>query len=206
MELEDLKSIWKEQNSKLEKNISLNQQLLKSTFTHKAKGVIENLLRWEYFGLIEFMIFLILMVVSTLRFMDDWRFLVSGIFAITFAVICNLSAISSIKQLSNIDLFSQSLIEIKETILNYKKRANQALKIVLFIIHPIIITTLLLGVRIIPGINLFDYPVFFMILTIAVIVISYVAAIISHQTIYTRKFRIIENNLNELQQFKAETT
>jgi hypothetical protein len=204
MELEELKQLWKEQSNKLDKSITLSGQVLKNIFTQKANGEIESFLRWEYFSLIEFIVFLIFISVCTYNFMDDWRFLVPGIFLMLFLASYVILSIKEIKQLNSINLYSQSVIDTKESILKFKKQGNQFMKIFLFILPLIIPSFTLLGVRFIRNINLFDYPNFFTIFTIGSIVIAYSLAFISYQIIILRKFRIIENNLAELEKFKEE--
>ena len=204
MELDELKKIWKEHNYFLEKNILLNEQLLKNTFTTKAGGEIESLLKWEFFSLIEFIVFLIFVSVCTYSFMSDMRFLIPGIFMIIFLGSLSAFSITSIKKLSTINLYSQSIIDTKHTILNYRKASHKFLKIFLFIIPPVIPSFILLGVRFIRNINLLDYPLFFTILSVSIIIISYTIFFISYQLILSRRFEIIENNLKELEKFNEE--
>ncbi|MGA9293302.1 MAG: hypothetical protein WBV81_11930 [Ignavibacteriaceae bacterium] len=204
MELEELKKIWKEHNHFLEKNISLNEQLLKNTFTSKASGEIESLLKWEFFSLIEFIVFLIFVSVCTYSFMSDMRFLVPGIFLIIFLGSLSAFSITSIKKLIAINLFSQSIVDTKQNILNYKKASHKFVKIFLFIIPPVIPSFILLGVRFIRNINLLDYPLFFTILSVSIVIISYTMFFISYQLILSGRFKIIENNLKELEKFNEE--
>jgi hypothetical protein len=204
MELDDLKNLWKEQDIKLGKSIKLNEKLLKNTFTQRANGVIENLLKWAYFSLIEFTIFIIFMLVATYNTLDDWRFLVSGIFILLFLTYCISVGIIDIIQLKKIDLFSQSIVSIKQAILDVKKRSNKVMKILLFSIPLVVTTFSIVGVKFIRGINLFDYPVFLTILAISIIVLSYILAFISYDVLIKRKYKVIEDNLMELESFKAE--
>jgi hypothetical protein len=204
MEIEDFKKIWKEQNSILEKGITLSEQALKSAFKQKANGEIEKLLAWEYISLIEFIVFLIFISICTYKFMDDWRFLIPGIFLIVFYALCTIFSISEIKQLNNLDLFSKSIIDTKQAFLKRRKQDNQIMKIFLFIIPLIIPSFILLGARFVRNMNLLDYPDFFTILSVGSIVVSYPAVFIAYQRICLRRYRIIENNLMELEKFKEE--
>ena len=198
MELEKFKSMWQEQSNMLNENMNINNKLLQNTFKQQANGVVERLLKWEYFSLIEFIVFLIFMGVATYKSMSDWRFLVSGLFIIGFLVVCIVATILNIQKIMKIDFFSNSIVQTKQLILEYRDKANRGMKIFLYTIPPVIVTFILVGVNYVRGINLFDYPIFFTVLTASIIVISYVIAIISHKTIYTRKFIQINNNLEEL--------
>ena len=110
--------------------------------------------------------------------------------------------IKSIKQLNSINLFSQSIIDTKQMILKYKKQGNNYFKIFLFTIPPVIVTFLLLGVNFVRNINLFDYPVFLITLSLSIIILSYPIAFVSYRVICLRKLRQIDNNLMELEKFK----
>jgi hypothetical protein len=206
MELEDLKQIWKEQNRILEKGIALSEQALKNVFKQKANGQIEKLLEWDYFSLIEYIVFLIFISISTYKFMDDWRFLIPGIFLIVFYALCTILSISDIKELHNINLFSRSIIDTKQVILKRRKQEKQIMKIFLFIIPPLIPSLILLAVRLVHNINLLDssHFSFFTILSVGSIILSYPVVFIAYQRICLRSFRIIENNLMELEKFREE--
>ncbi|MGA3288084.1 MAG: hypothetical protein ABSD46_11740 [Bacteroidota bacterium] len=204
MELEDLKNMWKEQNRILEKGIALSEQVLKNVFKQKANGEIEKLLEWEYFSLIEYIVFLIFISISTYKFMDDWRFLISGIFSMVFYALCTILSISEIKQLYNIDLFSKSIIDTQQAILKRRKQEKQIIKVFLFIIPLIIPSLILLGHRLVHNVNLLDHPHFFTILSVGSIVVTYPVVFIAYQRICLRRYRIIENNLLELEKFKEE--
>ncbi len=117
MELEDLKQIWRDHNRILEKSVALSENALKSAFKQKANGEIEKLMAWEYTSLIEYLIFLIFISISTYKFMDDWRFLISGTFLLVFYVACTVASISEIIELRNINLFSRSIIDTRQIIL-----------------------------------------------------------------------------------------
>ena len=182
----------------------INEKLLKNAFTQKANGVLDYWLKWEYFSLIEFVIFLLGMSVATYKFMDDWRFLCSGIFISLFLITCIIGSVISIRQLSNIHFFSQSLIEIKQKVLVYKKRSHQYQKILLFLIPPVIVTFLPLGTKFMRNICLYDYPDYFLTLSAGIIILSYFIAFVSYKLIFSRKFRLIEENLTELEKFREE--
>ncbi|MBA7486154.1 hypothetical protein ES705_21397 [subsurface metagenome] len=204
MELENIKNKWKELDKMLEESVKLNEKLLKNTFTQKANGAVESFLNWAYFSLIEFTVLIIFMVMATYNSMDDWRFLVSGIFIISFLTYFIYVTIMDIKQLKKVDLFFQSIVANRQAILNCKKRGINGMKILLFSIPLVVPTFPIMGAKFIRGLNLFDFPVFLTIMAISMIVLSYILAIISYDVLVIRKYKVIENNLKELESFKEE--
>lgn len=206
MKKEDLKNIWNEYNSRLEKMTSINEKLLKNTLRQRSNGVIDRMLKWECFSLIEFTIFLIFTFTATYKSMNDWRFLLSGIFTTLFFIYCITINIIDIKQLNDIQFFSQSIVDIKQKLLRHKKRDNQFIKIFIFLIPLIIITLIPLGAKFIRNVNLYDKPLFFLILSLVIIVLSYIIFFVSNKIIFSRELKIIESSLEELERFKEENT
>jgi len=204
MEKEDLKNIWNKYNSKLEEIRVIDEKLLKHTFRHRSNGAIDRMLRWEYFSLIEFIVFLFLMFAATYKFLNDWRFLFSGIFIMLFFIYCIIVNVFSIKQLNDIQLFSQSIVDIKQRLLMHKKLDKRFTKIFMFLIPPVIITFIPLGVKFILNISLYDYPLFFLILSLIVVIFSYIIFFISNRIIFSRELKIIESSLKELEKFREE--
>lgn len=204
MEKEEFKNIWKKYNSKLEEIRVIDEKLLKHTFRHRSNGAIDRMLRWEYFSLIEFTVFLFLMFAATYKFLNDWRFLLSGIFIMIFFIYCIIVSILSIKQLNDIQLFSQSIVDIKHRLLMHKKLDKRFTKIFMFLIPPVIITFIPLGVKFIRNVSLYDYPLFFLMLSFIVVIFSYIIFFISNRIIFSRDLKIIENSLKELEKFREE--
>jgi hypothetical protein len=204
MEKDDLKNMWNKYNSKLEEVAAINERMLKHTLRQSSNGVIERMLKWEYLTLIEFTVFLFFTFVATYKFMNDWKFLVSGIFITLFFIYCIIVNVLSIRQLNGIQLFSQSIVDIKQKLLMHKKLDRRFTKIFIFLIPPVIITFIPLGVKLIQNINLYDHPIFFLILSIIVILCSYIIFFISNKTIFSRGLKIIENSLKELEKFRDE--
>ena len=54
MENIELINIWKEQNTKIEKALAINQWLLKETINNKAKTSLQSLIRFKTLGIIAF--------------------------------------------------------------------------------------------------------------------------------------------------------
>jgi hypothetical protein len=204
MELEDLRAVWKEQDRLLNETVRFNERILKNTFSQHANGIIENLLKWEYFSLIEFAAFLVFMGIATYKSMNDWRFLISGLFITAFLAGCIVVGIQSIRILNSIDLFTRSIVETKQTILRFKQRSNKSIFALLIVVPPVVVTFLLLGVNLVRNINLLDYPAFFAVLSSCIVAMGYVIVFVFHRTYYLRKFTSIENSLVELERFKTE--
>jgi hypothetical protein len=138
----------------------INENFYKQTFKRRSSGIIDYLLRWDYFSVIIFTIFLFFTLIATYMFMADWRLLFSGIFITLFLVTGIISGVLSIKRLNSISLFKQSVVDVKQKVLTYKKMVNKSTKILMFLIPPVIVAFIPLGVKFIRNIYLYDYSTF----------------------------------------------
>jgi hypothetical protein len=202
LEKENLKTIWKELNSKLKQITETSENIYKQTFKQKSNGIIEYMLRWDFFSMILITIFLCFTLAASYNSISDWRLLVSGIFASLFLIFSLIYGIISNRRLSRISFSKLSLVEFKQKILTYEKQVNRFMSIIMFLTPLVAIAFLPLGVKFVRNICLYDYPLFFLILSLAVIILSYILTYIAYQTIYKRKFKIIEESLNELEKYK----
>jgi hypothetical protein len=204
IEKENSKAIWKKLNNKLEQVTEISENIYKQIFKQKSNGVIEYLLRWDYFSMIILTIFLGFTFVASYNYISDWRLLASGIFVSLFLIFSLISGIVSNRRLSRISIFNLSIVEFKQKIITYEKQVNRFMSIIIFLAPLVVITFLPLGVKFVRNICLYDYPLFFLILSLVVITLSYIFTYIAYQTIYKRKFKIIEESLNELEKYKEE--
>jgi hypothetical protein len=202
MDLDNIKNIWKEQDSKLNKSMEIDSEVLKNTIKQSSNGVRENFIKWTYFSLFVFFVFFLLMLVGTYSAAFDWRFLISGIFASSFFIVCMFIVIKGIQKLKAINLFSKSIMETKEALLTYRSHEIKFKKTFSYCIPPVIVSFLLVGVNFVRGINLLDYPVLFGVLATSIIVLSYVLLPLLHKTHFLRKMEEIQESLEELEKFK----
>lgn len=59
MESNELLSIWKSQDAKLEKALAINQYLLKESISQKAQSALRNLIRLKTAGIVSFVLYLL---------------------------------------------------------------------------------------------------------------------------------------------------
>lgn len=106
MEIEELKSIWKQQEKKIERNWQLNLELLKSANLDKAKSKM-NSLTWITLITLSFYLMMgLFFIIFAFRNWETTHFAISGLVLTVWSVII---ATGSLKQLSSIQKIDFSL-------------------------------------------------------------------------------------------------
>lgn len=132
MENIELISIWKEQNAKIEKVMSINQVLLRETINNKVKTTLQSLIRLKTAGIIAFVFYLLvlayLLVYAFSNYSSAWNY-----FIVSFSVIAlvnvkgfadyikHLIWTNSINYNGSIMEIQQQLTRLQLSIINHSK-------------------------------------------------------------------------------------
>ena len=117
MENTELISIWKQQNSKNEKTLAINELLLKEVINNKAKSSLKSLIKLKTAGIVAFVLYLLLLsyalVYALSNYSSAWNYFIVSISVITLVNIKGFA--DYIKQLvwtNNIN-YNGSVMEIQ---------------------------------------------------------------------------------------------
>ena len=87
MENTELISIWKQQNSKIEKTLAINELLLKEVINNKAKSSLKSLIKLKTAGIVAFVLYLLLLsyalVYALSNYSSAWNYFIVSISVIT---------------------------------------------------------------------------------------------------------------------------
>lgn len=118
MENSDLIGIWKEQNTKIEKNLAINQFILKEIINSKAKDSLKSLIKLKTAGIIAFVLYLLLLgyalVYAFSNYSSAWNYFIVSISAITLVNIKGFADyIKHLVWANNIN-YNGSVLEIQQ--------------------------------------------------------------------------------------------
>mgnify|MGYP003536564657 FL=1 len=118
MENIELINIWKEQNTKIEKALAINQWLLKETINNKAKTSLQSLIRFKTLGIIAFVFYLLLLgyilAYAFTNYSSALNYFIISVLAIALVNIKGLADyIKHIVWTNNIN-YNGSIIEIQQ--------------------------------------------------------------------------------------------
>lgn len=144
MELDELKTLWKSNDEKLEKSLKLNEQNIELIQTQKVASKLSPLYRQRVIECIFHSIAIALLIGFLFMNISEFPYAISAIALLAFYITTFINALKQIILIKNIDFnkdlatMQSSLVMLQTYIINYAKLA--VLFIPAFLAYPAIIT------------------------------------------------------------------
>jgi len=129
MELEDLKSAWVQYDKKLTQNLKFNEELLRKINLEKSKKEMNTPLTYELISVTISVIFLLYIAFATIRFSNEFKFLLPGLITSIIVAIWVYNSVSKIRLLSNIDYYYSPIVELQKSVNIFKLKYQKYKKI-----------------------------------------------------------------------------
>ncbi|MCD8043401.1 MAG: hypothetical protein LUH10_10090 [Tannerellaceae bacterium] len=204
MELDDLKATWQEYNEKLDRNLRLNEELLRRVSLKQSHSEAKSLLSMEYLSLSICIVTTIVLMLVTLRIYTDTPYLITGIIAFIIFVICVYNNIHKIKVLSGINYYSSPVLEVQKTIVHFEQIYHKAKKTELLLTPFILVTALAILKKGIIGIDIFAQPIEFLASILFCLVICIPLSFWMYKHYYEKRIARIHEFLNSIEEFEKE--
>ena len=133
MELEDLKSAWVQYDKKLTQNLKFNEELLRKINLEKSKKEMNTPLTYELISVTISVIFLLYIAFATIRFSNEFKFLLPGLITSIIVAIWVYNSVSKIRLLSNIDYYYSPIVELQKSVNIFKLKYQKYKKTVAII-------------------------------------------------------------------------
>lgn len=123
MNLEEMQKVWQEMTEKLDEQKHLTNRIIMDMTKEKFKNKIGRIARYESLGAIACLI-LVLFIITSLRKLDTWYLMTSGLFIVGYLIGMPLLVLNSIKRMKTINL---STSNYKNTLTQFTKRRKRFL-------------------------------------------------------------------------------
>ena len=120
MELVELKKVWLEYDQKLNKNLILNERLLKNMNLEKARQEMQKPLVLEILNIIVSFILVAFLTASSIRVIEEVQFSLTGFIAAMFGLIYLIFAIITVNRFLKIDYYNSNIIKLQKEISQLK--------------------------------------------------------------------------------------
>lgn len=205
MELDQLKANWSQHNTLLEKNIALNEELLKNMQLDKAKSALQKPYVAEVLALFILSFTAILWATQIPSLAYNNLYLGMGILVLIVLISSAFIAWTKIKAAQKINFYKSDIITIQEGLVNFKTTVQ---KMVYF--EVLLVTTLLMCLpaifKVLKGKDLFELahptPVYIY-LGITIFLITPLALWLIPK-VYYKQIKNAEEMLKEIDEFKKE--
>ncbi|NOU60312.1 hypothetical protein [Marinifilum caeruleilacunae] len=202
MELDELKSLWEEQDKKLEANLKLNEDLLKKRNLDRSKGELQKPMIYEIFNSTMLVVLLIVFGSFIFKEKDNAYQLIAGLCSVLLSVMYLVFSMSKIAAFQKVDCYHLSVVQLqmrleklKRVILRYRKVELILTPLFIVVILPVF-SKLLTGVDVFQKINSLVAP-FVVGLLVAIPVMIYI-----NRNLYDKKLENTRRFLAEIEELE----
>jgi hypothetical protein len=204
MELDDLKGAWAQYDTKLSKNLKLNEELLKKMNMNNSKHELQKPLKIEIGNIVWGFLLVVYVTSSSVRFIEELRFSIPGFLSAIIGLVYLIFSTIKVNRFLRVDYFGSSIVklqkdiaELSTLILRLRKFEFILMPILLISIFPVVFKSVL-NVDIYENIKLFALEVIFC------IVISILVSIWGSRHFVDKKINNAKKELEELVKFENE--
>ena len=204
MELEELKSAWAQYDKKLTQNLKLNEVLLRNMNLEKSKREMNSPLINEIISEVVGFVFLMFIVSLTIRYSNEFKFLMPGIITSIIVAIWVYNSISLIRLLTNIDYYYSPVVELQKSINTLNQKYQKYKKFVLYSIPLFAISAApILGISL-RNFDIYEHPIRFIVAIVLSLILGYPTQIWIYKNFYDKKIINTTKFLDELNKFENE--
>jgi hypothetical protein len=204
MELDELKAMWAQYDTKLTENLRLNEELLKKMNLDKSKQEMQIPLNYEIASVLINVLFLLFFGISTFNFASELKFLLPGLVATLLSVWWLLASLRKVNILMKIDYFNSPVIELQKSINTVKQKALLFRKIEFYLLPIYAVAFAPIFVKVIYNIDIYNESKLYITGLISSLILYYPLAIWYYKIIYDKKLKATSDFLNELNRFEKE--
>ncbi len=204
MEIDDLQQAWAQYDKKLNENLKLNEQLLRTMNLDKSKKEMNAPFAYELVSLIIGGIFMIFIIATTYKYANRIELLTSGILTSMIFTLALIGAYKKLKILSNIDYYKAPIVDLQKSLMKFDTLYLKCKKIE-FILFPVFFIVaapiLTMGLR---GFDILEHWDRYSIAFVGAMALFYPIIIWIYKHWYSNKLRNVNDFMDELNKFELE--
>jgi len=204
MELEELKRSWELYDKKLTESLKLNEELLRRSNLDRSRREMNTPLALVTFDTICALIFAVFFLAATLRYGNEWRYLLTGGFSTLFMLTLLFLDIKMLGMLRRIDYYNTSVLSLQKQLSSFQKMFNNYKRTGLYLLPLAIISIFPIIVKILNGHDAMDYPGSLIFNYLIILGISYPLLIWIFRHFFEKKIKAAKQFLSELKEFEKE--
>lgn len=156
MELDDLKTLWAAHDEKLDRSLRLNERLLRETLLGRARPALSRYVRWAAAGLAVDAVLVVLLGSFMVQHVAEPLYLAAALVLLAFVVGMAVLGVLRLELMGRID-YGGSVTEIQRTLANVARVEYRTMKWVLLSSILIWVPGLLVLVKGLFGVDLFQH-------------------------------------------------
>ncbi|MEA4840954.1 MAG: hypothetical protein VB110_08130 [Bacteroidales bacterium] len=204
MELDDLKSAWAQYDKKLAVNLKFNQELLRKMNLNIFKKELQKPLIYELSGVAVMFIFMIYVVASSIRFIDEPKYCIPGFISALLGLVFLVYAIIKANKFLSIDYYGSSVLKLQKEIATLNRQVLRLRKYELVLFPFLVLPLLPILFKTIHNIDIYQNIKLLSIEVILILGIGFPLTLWINKHLYDKKFKNAERLLQEIEKFESE--
>lgn len=203
MEFDDLKRSWELYDKKLSESLKLNEELLRRSNLDRSKSEITPVYYTILGGAVIVFLFLFFLFGATISHVSQLKFLVSGIVSIFFFLLLFLLALLELKELSRLDHYNMSVVELQKGLAKFSKWYAMERKWAMCLFPLLFAAAFPITAISIKNWDILADPIRYIVYVLGASLLCYVFSIKLYRN-FERKIKMAHQFLSELKEFEAE--
>lgn len=204
MELEEMKQKWMEYDQKLDRNLKLNEELLRKRHLDRSRQEMRTPVNYELFNIPTGVLFIIWIAGSTFQHAGDFRLLLSGLISLLSMVPVLIFSIMRLNAMSKIDYYNTSVVDLQKQISLVKKKYLLTRKLEMYWFPIFVISVIPILAMAMRHLDIFEHPYRYLTAIALALALGYPCMIWVYNNWYGKKLKNTSAFLEELRRFEAE--
>ena len=204
MDLDDFKAQWEAYDKKLNKQLELNEKLLRNMNLDRSKTELQKLLNYEGINAI---LYLFLIIYTTYAIVSNWGeplFYLPAILSTIIVFISMILAVKKYNQGSQIDYYNSPILTVQKEFTAFKATILRFRKIEFILIPFLVLFLIPILAKSIHGTNIYDFITDFTIRYFVILICIAPLVLWTNRHLYDKKLKHSEQFLNDIQHFEQE--
>jgi len=202
MDINELKALWHEQDSRLENNLRLNNQILFQMKMDRSNSEFRRLMNGEKQQIIHGFILIVVIIYFTAKYSSSPTYLTCGILSFIITAVYFIFAIIRMVGFSKLSCYDESVIKLQKE-LGYRKKQMFRFRKIEYMLVPILIATLyILGNKVVYNIDISLYSVYNIVKILILSVIGIGIGMWGYRIFYEKRIASAEALLKSIADFE----
>lgn len=195
---------WMEYDQKLDRNLKLNEELLRKRHLDRSKQEMRTPLNYELFNVSVGVLFLIWIAGRTFQYAGDVRLLLSGLISLLSIIAFLIFGIIRLKAMSRIDYYCTSVVDLQRQISLVKKKYLLTRKLEMYLFPFFLISLIPIMGMALRHLYIFQHPYRYLIYVVLGLAIGYPCMTWVYNNWYGKNLKNTSEFLEELRKFEEE--
>ncbi len=204
MELDELKQLWTEYNTKLSANLKLNEELLRKMNLSKARQELQRPLVSEVITIVIVFLAVIFVTGFSIRVISEIQYSVPGLIGVIIGMMYVVFSTMKVNRFLKIDYYNLPVVKLQRELSDLNRFIIRFRRIEFIMLPFLVLAILPVAFKTVNNIDIYSNIPLFIFEVCFIIGISFLVGTWINRNIYDKKLKDAERFLKEIENFEKE--